>query len=74
MKDRNTEMKVVLHSNRAMTYLKLQEYLKAEIDCDVALAINMNHVKSLTRRATARKKLQKHKEALVDFQSAYSIE
>jgi tetratricopeptide (TPR) repeat protein len=46
-----------------MAYLKLQEYAKAEADCNTALLINHLHAKSLYRRGLARKKLEKLKEA-----------
>lgn len=36
--------------------------------------MNDKHVKSLTRRASARKELEKYKESLEDFEKAYEIE
>jgi hypothetical protein len=57
-----------------MTYLKLSEWLKAELDCNVALQIDPNHVKTLNRRGKARRRLEKLKEALVDFNAAKAIE
>ena len=44
----------VAFSNRAMAYLKLKEYGKAEKDCSCALSIEPTHVKSLLRRANAK--------------------
>ena len=54
-------------SNRAMAYIKLKEYLRAESDCTSALSIEPQHVKSLIRRATARNALGKHRAALQDL-------
>lgn len=70
----NDELLVVLYSNRAMTYLKLREYLKAEEDCNSALKLNEKHVKSLVRRGNARKRLEKYKAALKDFEKATEVE
>jgi len=70
----NKEIMTVVYSNRAMAYLKLREFLKAEDDCSKALLLNENHVKSLVRRGTARRKLEKHREALKDFQKAGEVE
>ena len=55
MKKRN----YVAFSNRAMAYLKLREFDKAEADVNCAIAIEPRHVKSLLRRATARSALGK---------------
>ena len=41
-------------SNRAMAYLKQNQYNNAEADCDTALTYEPDHFKSLQRRATAR--------------------
>lgn len=59
-------------SNRAMAYLKLKDFRRAETDCDCALDIEPKHIKSLVRRATARNALGKHRAALVDLN--YSLE
>eukprot|EP00903_Cladosiphon_okamuranus_P005495 g5477.t2 len=61
-------------SNRAMSYLKLKEFGKAEADCDSALRLDPRHVKSLQRRATARNALGKHRAALADLQTAAEID
>lgn len=58
---------VTAFSNRAMTYLKLKEYNRAETDCSCALSVDDKHVKSLLRRATARNALGKHRAALLDL-------
>ncbi len=54
----------VAFSNRAMAYLKMKEFVRAEQDCSVALGILPSHAKSLQRRATARNALGKHRGAL----------
>eukprot|EP00752_Nemacystus_decipiens_P011197 g9950.t1 len=61
-------------SNRAMAYLKLKEFGKAEADCDSALRVDPRHVKSLQRRAAARNALGKHRAALADLQTAAEID
>jgi len=70
----NDELMVVVFSNRAMAYLKLREFLKAEDDCTNALKLNDKHVKSLVRRGQARRKLERHKESLRDYEAAAEIE
>jgi tetratricopeptide (TPR) repeat protein len=57
----------VAFSNRAMAYLKLKEFHRAESDCSSALLIAPTHVKSLLRRATARNAMGKHRAALADL-------
>ncbi|KAF0685262.1 Aste57867_22806 [Aphanomyces stellatus] len=64
----------VVLSNRAMAHLKLQQFAKAESDCDLALRIDAAHVKSLVRRATARNALGKHHAALADLEAALEVE
>lgn len=75
-------------SNRAMAYLRLKEYHNAESDATAALLIDPNHLKSLHRRATARKPgpfsrliylligdaLGKHRAALVDIHAALQLQ
>ncbi|CAM9595111.1 unnamed protein product, partial [Hapterophycus canaliculatus] len=61
-------------SNRAMAYLKLKEFGKAEADTDAALRVDPRHVKSLQRRAVARNALGKHRAALGDLQTAAEID
>jgi tetratricopeptide (TPR) repeat protein len=57
-----------------MTYLKLQDYSRAEMDCTSALRIEPTHVKSLLRRATARNALGKHRSAILDLKTATAID
>ncbi|CAI5733238.1 unnamed protein product [Peronospora destructor] len=60
----------VVLSNRAMAYLKNQELANAEDDCTLALKIDSTHVKSYSRRGTARNSMGKHRLALLDFHRA----
>ena len=60
----------IAFSNRAMAYLKLKEYHRAESDCSSALSLCPTHAKSLLRRATARNALGKHRAALADLLAA----
>lgn len=69
----NARNAVVL-SNRAMAYLKNREFTKAEDDCSLALSIDPKHVKSYSRRGTARNSLGKHRLALLDFERAAELE
>ena len=64
----------VAFSNRAMAYIKMKEYLRAETDSTAALAIEPAHVKSLTRRATARNAIGRHRAALQDLIRAAELE
>lgn len=64
----------VAFSNRAMAYLKMKEFVKAEADSSCALLINPTHVKSLVRRASARSQQGKLRAALADLLSAQAAE
>ena len=60
--------------NRALVYLKTQEFQKAKNDCDRLLQIDSLNVKGLVRRATAKSSLGDHHGALEDFKLAESRE
>ena len=62
------------YSNRSMAYIKLKEFTKAEADCCDALALDPKHVKSLSRRGTARNALGRHKAAFCDFNEVLKLE
>jgi tetratricopeptide (TPR) repeat protein len=64
----------VVLSNRAMAHLKNREFGKAEEDCNLALKIDPSHLKSLSRRGTARNSLGKHRLALLDFERAAELD
>lgn len=57
-----------------MAYLKLKEHTRALTDCNSALTIEPDHVKSLLRRATALNALGKHRAAYLDLQRAIELE
>lgn len=57
-----------------MAYLKSREFGKAEDDCNLALRIDPSHLKSLSRRGTARNSLGKHRLALLDFERAAELD
>ncbi|RLN98964.1 hypothetical protein BBJ28_00000947 [Nothophytophthora sp. Chile5] len=69
----NPQNAVVL-SNRAMAFLKNREFANAEDDCTLALKADPTHVKSYSRRGTARNSLGKHRLALLDFQRAAALD
>ncbi|GBG26959.1 Peptidyl-prolyl cis-trans isomerase FKBP4 [Hondaea fermentalgiana] len=64
----------VAYSNRAMALLKLKDFTAADADCCSALELDPTHVKSLTRRATARNALGRHRAAFVDFALVRELE
>ena len=68
------ELKSTALSNRAMTYLKLEEFSKAENDCDEALKLNSKNSKVLFRRGMAKKNLKKIIDALKDFNDAFKLD
>mmetsp|Transcript_17496 Transcript_17496/g.34397 ORF Transcript_17496/g.34397 Transcript_17496/m.34397 type:complete len:565 (-) Transcript_17496:310-2004(-) len=62
------------YSNRAMALLKLKDYSSSEMDCCSALELDPQHVKSLTRRGTARNALGRHRAAYIDFLRVRELE
>ena len=56
-----------------MAYLKVLEWSQAEEDASSAIAIDQTHIKSYHRRAMARLRLGKVRAALVDINTAKSI-
>ena len=61
-------------SNRAQCHLKLRRWREAINDCDAALHIDPSHLKTLFRRATARKETQQNNKAIEDLQRIFQIE
>jgi stress-induced-phosphoprotein 1 len=70
----DSDIMATLYANRAITNIKLGEYLKAEEDGNKALSFEPKHIKALIRRGRAKHKLNKLKEALSDFETAREIE
>uniref|UniRef100_H3B8Z5 Unc-45 myosin chaperone A n=1 Tax=Latimeria chalumnae TaxID=7897 RepID=H3B8Z5_LATCH len=66
----------VLHRNRAACYLKLEDYLKAELDASKAIALEMDSgdVKALFRRSQALEKLGRPDQAFLDVQRCTVLE
>jgi len=62
------------YSNRAMALLKLKDFSAAELDSSCAIEIDPSHVKSFSRRGTARNALGRHRAALLDFEEAARLE
>lgn len=57
----NRKLLCVVYSNRAMTYLKINEANKAFQDCNDSLKYNDKYVKSYFRRAECERKLGKYR-------------
>jgi peptidyl-prolyl isomerase D len=57
-----------------MSYIKTQEYSKAENDCNEVLKLNPKHSKALYRRGLARKKMKNYKNSLEDFKQAFALD
>lgn len=53
----------VLPVNRAMAYLKLAKYGKAEADCSTALSLDGKNVKALWRRGMAKRHQERYADA-----------
>ena len=58
------------YGNRAQCHACLEQHAEAEADCDAALRCDPSYVKAIARRATAREKLGKDEQAMVDFTGA----
>ena len=54
-------------NNRALTYLRLEKWKKAEQDCNEVLKLEKNNVKARLRRASALKELNRYEEAKKDL-------
>lgn len=57
----------VLFSNRAMAYIKMEQYGQAILDADCAIKIDPQYVKAYYRRGSANFALGKNKAAKKDF-------
>lgn len=64
----------MIPANRAMAYLKIKEWRKAEADCSLALSLDESYVKAYQRRGTARKNLKEYEKALEDFNHVLLLE
>lgn len=61
------DMRMLVLSNKAQSYLKIKQYNEAERDADAALKLDPEHLKSISRRGQARFFLKKYKQALGDL-------
>ena len=68
------EMKKLVLSNRAQSYLKLKAHQKAYDDANRACKLDPEHVKSIGRRGTANYYLGNIKQAKRDFVRALKLE
>jgi tetratricopeptide (TPR) repeat protein len=64
----------IVYSNRAMCFLKLRDYGRAEDDSNRALFYKPEYVKALCRRGLAKKALKKLNTAIADFRQALVYE
>jgi import receptor subunit TOM70 len=64
----------VYYSNRAACYSMLKDFENVVQDCTLALELNKNYVKALTRRATAYEHLNKFSLALNDYTAVCVLE
>ncbi|KAJ3272173.1 hypothetical protein HDV01_005938 [Terramyces sp. JEL0728] len=67
-------MDIIPLVNRALCYLKIQDYQNAEQDCDKVLEIDVKNIKALHRRGLARKNRKKYLEAKRDFEDCLILE
>jgi len=65
---------VTCYTNRALCFLKLNQFRNAESDASRALAIQDDNVKALFRRALARKGLEKYEEGIKDLMNLLEID
>lgn len=63
----------ILYANRAMGYLKLEAYEKAEEDCTKALAIDCTYVKAWSRRGLTRFKRGQYAAVSIHFSIFFSF-
>lgn len=64
----------VSYANRAMSYLKLENWSDADCDCEKAIEIDPLYLKAHQRRGVARSKLKLHLQATMDYENALRLE
>ncbi|GJQ76125.1 putative potential Monad-binding region of RPAP3 [Trypoxylus dichotomus] len=64
----------IYYANRALCYLKKEEYKNAESDCTTALQLDKTYVKAYQRRAAARENLNQITEAHNDLLRVLELE
>ena len=63
----------ILYSNRAMAYIKLEQYGQAILDADASIALDSSYVKAYYRRGSASYALGKLKQAKKDFKAVAKL-
>ncbi len=66
--------RLALYTNRAMCYIRLQEWELCKADCDVALSLDSSTTKAWYRRATALFNLGDYKAAMADVKTLLKID
>lgn len=61
-------------TNRATCFYRLKKFAVAESDCNLAIALDSKYVKAYIRRAATRTALQKHREALEDYEMVLKLD
>ena len=74
IKDCPNDLKIILYSNSAECYLRLKCPEQALTYAEKALSINSKHIKSLLRRAKAKKKLGKFRSARSDLDECLALD
>ncbi|KAG7234546.1 hypothetical protein INR49_003932 [Caranx melampygus] len=64
----------VLPTNRATSFFKLKKFAVAESDCNLAIALDSNYLKSYARRGAARFELKKYESALGDYMMVLKLD
>ncbi|OQR82971.1 hypothetical protein ACHHYP_15288 [Achlya hypogyna] len=64
----------IVHANRALTHLRLQNFAKAEDDCSRAIELDSSYVKAWSRRGMTRFRRGKYSEAVADFTQALVLD
>jgi len=63
----------VLHCNRAACFMATKQYREAAKECTAALRIHTLYMKAMLRRARCHSRLQRHEEAVSEYQHWISI-
>ncbi|XP_052410763.1 RNA polymerase II-associated protein 3 isoform X4 [Carassius gibelio] len=64
----------VLPTNRAACFYRLKKFGVAESDCNLAIALDGKYTKAYIRRAAARVALNKHQDALQDYEMVLQLD
>jgi tetratricopeptide (TPR) repeat protein len=64
----------IFYANRALCFLKKENYIKAESDCTMSITLDKTYVKAYQRRAAAREALNKWEDADSDLVRVLELE